>query len=142
MKAHLGDAKQLAELVGIIWPEHSPEELTRIIEGYSGSDESAVFYECVDGQAAGVALCALRHDYVEGCETSPVGYLEGVGVREAYRHRAIARALVSECEQWAREKGCTEFASDCELKNTASLDFHLGVGFREENRIICFKKSL
>ncbi|MCR5611334.1 MAG: GNAT family N-acetyltransferase [Clostridiales bacterium] len=83
-----------------------------------------------------------RRDYVEGCETSPVGYLEGVGVKEGFRRRGIARKLVLECEQWAREKGCTEFASDCELKNTASLDFHLGVGFREENRIICFKKSL
>ena len=47
---------------------------------------------------------------------------------------------MAQCEQWAREKGCAEFASDCELTNTASLRFHLGVGFREENRIICFKK--
>lgn len=142
MRAGPEKAIQLAELVGIVWPEHSPEELTRIIEGYSGSDESAVFYECVDGQAAGVALCALRHDYVEGCETSPVGCLEGVAVREAFRHRGIARRLVAECEQWARDKGCSEFASDCELTNSASLRFHLSVGFREENRIICFKKLL
>ena len=42
----------------------------------------------------------------------------------------------------AREKGCREFASDCELTNTASLSFHLSVGFQEENRIICFKKML
>lgn len=36
--------------------------------------------------AAGVALCALRHDYVEGCETSPVGYLEG-GRSKTYESR-------------------------------------------------------
>ena len=37
----------------------------------------------------------VRHDYVEGCETSPVGYLEGVSVHEAYRHQGIVilRAL-------------------------------------------------
>ena len=79
---------------------------------------------------------------MEGCENSPVGYLEGVSVKEEYCQQGIARKLVSECEQWAREKGCTEFASDCELTNTASLNFHLAIGFQEENRIICFKKKL
>ena len=142
MRARAEDASRLAELVGIVWPEHSVEELTEIVGEYIGSDDSAVYYECVDGTPVGVALCALRRDYVEGCETSPVGYLEGVAVREARRHCGIARQLVAECEQWAREKGCTEFASDCELTNAASLAFHLSAGFREENRIICFKKML
>ena len=142
MRADPEEAGQLSALVKIIWPEHTPEELTRIITGYMSSENSAVFAEIVNGEYAGVALCCLRHDYVEGCETSPVGYLEGVSVREEYRHRGIAGKLVSECEQWAREKGCTEFASDCELTNTASLSFHLAVGFQEENRIICFKKML
>ena len=142
MRAAAEDASRLAELVGIVWPEHSPEELTQIVEEYVGSDDSAVFYACVDGLPVGAALCALRRDDVEGCETSPVGYLEGVAVREAYRRGGIARALLAECEQWAREKGCAEFASDCELTNAASLRFHLSVGFSEENRIICFKKTL
>ncbi len=142
MRAEENDAERLSELVGIIWPDHSPEELTGIIKQYIASEDSAVFMEIVDGQYAGVALCGLRRDYVEGCETSPVGYLEGVSVHEAFRLRGIARKLVSECEQWAREKGCKEFASDCELTNGASLRFHLSVGFQEENRIICFKKTL
>ena len=142
MRARAEDAPRLAELVGIVWPEHSAEELTEIVGAYIASDDSAVYYECVDGLPVGAALCALRRDYVEGCGTSPVGYLEGVAVREAFRDRGIARSLVAECEQWARERGCTEFASDCELTNTASLRFHLAVGFSEENRIICFKKML
>ena len=142
MRAEATNAGQLADLSGIVWPEHSTEELTEIVEDYIGSDNSAVFFACADGQPVGVALCALRHDYVEGCETSPVGYLEGVSVKDACRHRGIARSLVAECEQWALEQGCTEFASDCELTNAASLDFHLSVGFQEANRIICFRKAL
>ena len=142
MRAEENSAECLSELVRIIWPEHTPEELTGIIRHYIDSEDSAVFTEMADGQYVGVALCCLRHDYVEGCETSPVGYLEGVSLHEAFRLRGIARKLVSECEQWAREKGCTEFASDCELTNAASLRFHLSVGFQEENRIICFKKTL
>ena len=142
MRVDTRKAGQLSELVRIIWPEHTLEELTSIIISYISSENSAVFAETNNGEYVGVALCCLRHDYVEGCETSSVGYLEGVSIREEYRHRGIARKLVSECEQWAREKGCTEFASDCELTNTASLRFHLGIGFQEENRIICFKKML
>ena len=142
MRVGSGEAGQLSALVKIIWPEHTMEELTRIIVSYTSSENSVVFAETVNGEYAGVALCCLRHDYVEGCETSPVGYLEGICVREEYRHQGIAGKLVSECEQWAREKGCTEFASDCELTNTTSLNFHLGIGFQEENRIICFKKVL
>ena len=141
MRAEYKDAEALTELVGIIWHD-TPEELTEIIRSYMASDDSAVFAEKANGEFIGVALCGLRRDYVEGCDTSPVGYLEGVSIREAYRHRGIARKLVAECEQWAREKGCTEFASDCELTNTASLDFHLRIGFSEENRIICFRKPL
>ena len=46
------------------------------------------------------------------------------------------------CEKWAKEQGCTEFASDCELENEDSLRFHLKMGFKEANRIICFAKNL
>jgi aminoglycoside 6'-N-acetyltransferase I len=142
MRATQKDAQALAGLVKIVWPEHTEADLTRIILEYMDSDGSAVFAEKRDGSFIGVALCSLRHDYVEGCETSPVGYLEGVSVKETCRNQGVARRLVEECENWAREKGYRKFASDCELSNTASLSFHLQLGFREQNRIICFKKDL
>ena len=142
MRATKKDAEALAGLVKTVWSEHTEEALVRIIQEYMDSDESAVFAEKRDGSLIGVALCCLRHDYVEGCETSPVGYLEGVSVKEAYRKQGVAKRLVEECEQWVRENGCREFASDCALDNTASLSFHLQVGFQEQNRIICFKKIL
>ena len=142
MKAAEKDISSLAGLVKIIWPEHSEEELKRILLNYMNTEASEVFVEEQDGCIVGVALCCLRQDYVEGCETSPVGYLEGVSVKESHRKQGVAKRLVAECEQWAKEKGCLEFASDCELSNTVSHDFHLQIGFEEMNRIICFKKSL
>ena len=45
---------------------------------------------------------------------------------------------MEECEQWAREKGCSELVGDCELGSAASLSFHLLIGFQEQNRIICY----
>ena len=142
MRATADDAKALAGIVRIVWPDNTEEELVEIILGYMDQDGSAVFAEKMDGSFIGAALCSLRHDYVEGCDTSPVGYLEGVSVREEYRHQGVAKRLVEECEQWAREKGCSEFASDCELSNTDSLRFHLQIGFEEQNRLICFRKKL
>jgi aminoglycoside 6'-N-acetyltransferase I len=79
---------------------------------------------------------------VEGTESSPVGYLEGVFVKEEYRKRGYAKELLCACEMWAKDMGCTEFASDCELDNTGSLKFHIAMGFVEANRIICFKKNI
>ena len=94
------------------------------------------------GEQIGFAQCQLRHDYVEGTETSPVGYLEGIYIKEADRHQGIARALLAACEDWAKAQGCTEFASDCELTNTESQAFHQAVGFSEANRIVAFVKKL
>ena len=79
----------------------------------------------MDEKPIAFAHCQLRHDYVEGTESSPVGYLEGIFVEEAYRRKGFAADLLAECERWAREKGCSEFASDCELDNEESLKFCL-----------------
>lgn len=100
------------------------------------------FLAFADGEAIGFAQCQLRHDYVEGTETSPVGYLEGIFVKEEFRKQGLAKKLLKECENWAALQGCTEFASDCELTNTTSFAFHKKLGFEEANRIICFTKKL
>ena len=113
-------------------------EFAALLDG----DEAAVFLLFADGKAAGFAHCQLRHDYVEGTDSSPVGYLEGIYVEEALRRRGHARALLAACETWAAGRGCTEFASDCELGNEASRAFHLHAGFDEANRIVCFAKRL
>ena len=83
----------------------------------------------------GFAQCGLRSDYVEGTESSPVGYLEGVFVKEEYRHKGYGKEFLLACERWAKRMGCSEFVSDCELSNVNSLKFHLAMGFDEANRI-------
>ena len=103
----------------------------------------AALFLCEEGGApAGFAQAQLRRDYVEGSSTSPVGYLEGVYVEPDFRRRGFAQALLRACEAWARERGCAEFASDCELENEASAAFHARMGFAEVNRIRCFLKPL
>ena len=141
-KAETNDAATVAELALLLLPEHSLEELTEEFEELISQDDATCFLAYAGDTAVGFAQCQLRHDYVEGTDSSPVGYLEGIFVRENHRHQGYAKKLLAACEAWAREQGCTEFASDCELTNTDSLKFHLGVGFEEANRIICFTKKL
>ena len=141
-RAIKGDAKMIAQLAVHMWSSHTVEELTVEFDDLITDRNAAVFLYLLNEQAIGFAQCQLRNDYVEGTETSPVGYLEGIFVLDAYRRRGYAKALLAACEQWARKQGCQEFASDCELDNTLSHSFHLGLGFKEVNRIVCFTKNL
>ena len=118
-KAAEADRASLAKLAAKLWRNHSEE----------------------DGQPVGLAQCQLRHDYVEGTDSSPAGYPEGIFTEEAVRGKGIAAALLVRCESWAKEKSCTEFASDCELLNKASIRFHKALDFSEANRIVCFRKE-
>ena len=141
-KATEQDVEIIAKLAIQMWETQSIEELAQDFFDEINQKSSAIFLAFVDDSAVGFAQCGLRHDYVEGTESFLVGYLEGILVEEAYRKKGLARDLLGVCEQWAREQGCTEFASDCELVNEESLKFHLRMGFEEANRIICFTKKL
>lgn len=141
-KATIDDLKKIVSLALELWPGHTDEVLTAEYAEII-SREDAAFFLAYDGERAiGFAQCQLRHDYVEGTATSPVGYLEGIFVSGAYRKKGIARQLIAACEDWAKAQGCTEFASDCGLTNNESLHFHLSMGFEEAGRIICFTKKL
>ena len=141
-QANAKDLPALAELACRLWPDHSMEEMEAELARIMAKPEAAFFLAFHQERAVGFAQCQLRHDYVEGTDSSPVGYLEGIFVAEDRRHQGIAKALLAACEGWAKDQGCAEFASDCELSNVDSLRFHLKVGFLEAGRVICFTKKL
>ena len=77
-----------------LWPEHDYGELRQEM-GETLSQPDAAFFLAFDGETpVGFAQGQLRRDYVEGTESAPVGYLEGIFVAEDYRRRGIARALL------------------------------------------------
>ncbi len=141
-KATKDDLAVLAALAVQLWPEHTAAELAAEFSASIRQNTAHFFLLFEKSEAVGFAQCGLRHDYVEGTESSPVGYLEGIFVKEDHRRKGCAVKLLAACEDWARTQGCREFASDCELGNDMSLAFHLGAGFQEANRIICFTKEL
>ena len=94
------------------------------------------------GHAVGLAELALRTDYVNGTNSSPVAFLEGVYVIGEARRRGVARSLLARAEAWAREAGCTEFASDAALRDVRSHAMHAALGFEETERVVYFRKPL
>lgn len=140
-QASRSDLADAAALAAELWPSHTAAELEAEL-AEAPEEACTCFLALEDAAPMGFAQCSLRRDYVEGTLSSPVGYLEGIYVRPAYRGKGVARSLLAACEDWARNMGCREFASDCELENTVSLAFHQKAGFVEANRIVCFVKKL
>ena len=141
-QADIKDTELLAALAIQMWKEHTLADLADEFREIIEKDDAVCFIKYVDDNPVAFAQSQLRYDYVEGTESSPVGYLEGIFVAKEYRKQGYVAELLAECEKWAKEKGCSEFASDCELVNEDSLNFHLALGFEEANRIICFRKKL
>ncbi len=81
-------------------------------------------------------------EYAVGCQTSPVGYIEGWYVDADMRCQGIGTALVRAAEAWAREQGLVEMASDTWLDNQGSIRAHSKLGYEETVRLIHFSKKL
>ncbi len=136
------DSRILAELAIQMWDSASLAELEIDFSKMINSKASVCLIKYLESIPIGFAQCSLRSDYVEGTSSTPVGYLEGIFIKEEYRNKGYARELVNACEKWAKTMGCSEFASDCELTNVNSLKFHLSMEFDEVNRIVCFRKDI
>lgn len=87
-------------------------------------------------------LEASIRPFVEDCHSDQVGYLEGWYIEPEYRRQGIGRLLVQAAEQWARQRGCEEMASDAEIGNDPSLKAHLRLGYEETSRLIHLRKDL
>ena len=84
----------------------------------------------------------MRTDYVNGTSSTPVAFIEGIYVAPQFRRQGVGRSLVAVVAGWARDRGCTELASDALLENTASHAMHSALGFEETERVVFFRKQL
>lgn len=94
-----------------------------------------------DSSLAGFVEIGSRN-YAEGCETTPIAYLEGWYVDPDVRRTRLGANLLMAAEAWALQHGFVEIASDAELDNEVSLRAHMALGFEEVERQICFRKRL
>jgi aminoglycoside 6'-N-acetyltransferase I len=125
-----------------LWPEAPVEYLDFDMDDRLVDPDYAIFVAAgANGHLVAFIEAGLR-DYGEGCESSPVGYIEAWYVDEHLRGQKLGRALVGSAEQWAREKGCAEMASDTWLENEPGIAAHLKVGYEEAERLVHFVKRL
>ena len=94
-----------------------------------------------DGRLGGYVEVGTRA-YAEGCDTSPVAYVEAWYVDEELRRQGWGGRLFAAVEAWARDKGLSELASGSLLDNTTSIAAHKRLGFTEVERQVHFAKRL
>jgi aminoglycoside 6'-N-acetyltransferase I len=125
-----------------LWDDCPDDEHEREMDAILGGDAEEVFVaERPGGGLCGFLEAALR-SRADGCETTPVGFIEGWYVDPDMRLQGVGKALVEAAEAWARSQGCRQMASDSELWNIVSHRAHGSLGYQETDRVVRFKKDL
>jgi aminoglycoside 6'-N-acetyltransferase I len=127
-----------------LWPDGTADEHRAYMAISLAQPERFLQLMMYDEQRQPIGFIegSIRGDYVNGTETSPVGFVEGVYVVPALRRRGIARQLFAAIADWAKARGCRELASDALLENESSQRAHRALGFRETERVVYFTKKL
>ena len=125
-----------------LWPgDHTAEVDEHLRSGATPLLALVLVAERDDARLGGFIEIGLRA-YAEGCESSPVPFIEGWYVDADLRRTGAGRALVHAAEEWARANGHREIASDVELTNEASIEAHRALGYAEVERLVCFRRDL
>ncbi|WP_150739509.1 aminoglycoside 6'-N-acetyltransferase, partial [Pandoraea anapnoica] len=127
------DATSWRSLREKLWPQANAEEHEQEAKDMLSQPERhlVLIAKSAAGDTIGFAEASIRHDYVNGCDTSPVVFLEGIYVVPPARRNGVAQALCASVEQWGISHGCAEFASDTQINNTEAQMIHQALGFTE-----------
>lgn len=125
-----------------LFKDYPAEEIERGLKSILNKTNHQTFMAKERGVNIGYISTSIRTDYVEGSTTSPVGYADMVFVKPGYRKYGLARKLFQQAESWAIERGCTEMGSDTWLWNTDAQNFHEKIGFKKEEVLVHYIKTI
>lgn len=131
-----------ARLRAMLWPDETVAEHEAAIADWLSGDGQVAFVARDGDEVVGFAEASVRRDHVNGCDTSPVAFLEGIAVDPDHRRRGIGRALVTAVEDWGRGWGCTELGSDADEENGEGQAMHHALGFEERERVIFYRRLI
>ena len=147
-RAELKDLPELAEMFHSLWPtasvtEHAKEMAASLAGNFPGTMPGIVLLaEELGGRVVGFIEVDLR-SHADGCNPSrPVGYIEGWYVAPDFRRRQVGAKLVAAAEDWARNQGCMEMASNAWLDDFRSQRAHEALGFEVVDRCVHYRKNL
>jgi aminoglycoside 6'-N-acetyltransferase I len=125
-----------------LFPDERRADLEPGMREFIARPDAAVFIaERPNGTSCGFVEVGTR-SYADGCDTSPVAYIEAWYVDQDVRKMGYGRALLVAAEAWARRAGYREIASDALLDNTVSHQAHLRSGYEEVDRVVQYRKTL
>lgn len=125
-----------------LWPGGDEEEHLRYMADALKRGHCVLLAMDGDGPPMGFVEVSKRTDYVNGTNSSPVAFLEGLYVEPYHRRKGVARALVAEVERWAAAQHCSEFASDSSTENAVAHGVHRALGFEETERVVYFRRTV
>jgi len=117
------------------------KDISRYFSGESRDILAVFVLEREEGRLGGFIELNMRN-YAEGSSAPQVPYLEAWYIDCDLRNSGLGRQLIERAEDWAKEQGCYELASDTELGNAESIAAHKALGFEETERIVCFLRKL
>jgi aminoglycoside 6'-N-acetyltransferase I len=125
-----------------LFPDEPVEELAQGMRTVRAQDDYEVFViDRSNGALAGYVEVGTR-SYADGCNTTPVAYIEAWYVDPDVRRVGLGRALLTAAEDWARSRGYQEMVSDALLENYVSHSAHERSGYQEVGRIVQYRKRL
>jgi len=128
-----GDRGELTRLARLLFPDANDDGI--------GPGVTHFVIDRGDGRLGGYVEVGTR-PYADGCDTSPVAYIEAWFVDEDLRRRGWGGRLFAAAEAWARAQGYRELASGSLLDNSVSIAAHEALGFTEVERQVHFAKKL
>ncbi|HEY2498947.1 MAG TPA: GNAT family N-acetyltransferase [Candidatus Angelobacter sp.] len=147
-RAEPRDRAALGAMCHLLWPDASAEahmtEMDPFLAGKPrGTLPTIIFLaESSDGRITGFIDAGLR-SHADGCDpTHPVGFVEGWFVAPEHRRNRIGAQLLAAAEQWARDQGCHEMASDTWIDHLDSQQAHQALGFQVVDRCVHYRKRL
>lgn len=138
------DRQAWAAMRAELWPGEDADRLGHeTLMHFSGTKlaEAVFVAEDLGGSTCGFLELNLR-PYAEGCDSSPVPFIEAWYVSPGARHKGAGRGLMAAAEHWALIRNFTEIASDTMLDNSQGQAAHSALGFEEAERLVAFRKSL
>ena len=142
VRANENTLKEWTDLAVLLFPDSTFEEELCFHESILKSENEIGLLYQTDGQYVGFMHLAIRNDYVNGTDASPVLYVEALYVLPEYRTQGIGKEFIKYAEEYAKQRGIKQLASDCFIDNALSENFHKSCGFVEKERVICFVKDV
>ncbi len=142
--ANAADLSAWAAMRSQLWPDGSDQHAGEVKAYFAGDSidiKCCYVIEKATGELCGFLELNVRN-FAEGSRQSAVPYVEAWFIKPEYQGQGLGKKLMQQAEQWARQMGHHELASDTEVHNHKSIAIHQNLGFTETERVVCFLKKL